>query len=354
MARFYEAGILADEILKFEVPGLRWGSSGNVALFGNAATSNLSNNHQPHAVLGFGAVSPNDSVTWVQSVHARWLETSRSKQFRGRLKRKLNPFHRVAIAREKALFGGRRYRRLLALTPEVADDLVQYYGVPLEDIDIVPNGVDPVEFCPVDEGRKAELRARFGAANDKKLISFIANESDRKGLPQLIEAVSRLKDPAVHVLAAGRVGPAVARLAEEFGVQDQVTWVGLVEEVAPVFQVSDLFVLPTAYEAWGLVIVEALACGVPVITTRLAGAACVVKENENGCLLDAADDVDTLTAYIRTSLDRKDWNSQEIAASVEAYAWKNIIARVAGILEQAYADRPWGQPAPVNRGAIRS
>jgi len=338
---YVEPGALDEGVRWGDVDKSRWGGAGVVAQFGKTATRVLEAEDKPEGVLGFGVVCPDDAVTWVQSVHARWLETSRTQQFRGRLKRKLNPFHRVAIGREKQLFGGRRYRRLLALTRDVAADLEHFYAVPSGDIEVVSNGVCPDEFHTVDDRVKLALRAEFGLQPDRPTISFVANESDRKGLPQLIESVSRMTDRRVQLLLAGRIGGACKQLAEQYGIADRVYWVGQREQIAPIFQASDLFVLPTRYEAWGLVIVEALACGVPVITTRDAGAACAVRESVNGYLLDDASDVEALTAQLQRALNDTAWNRQAIAESATPYQWQSIMSRVGGIMQSVYADRPW-------------
>jgi UDP-glucose:(heptosyl)LPS alpha-1,3-glucosyltransferase len=340
-ASYVEEGVVSDHVTVVDVPRPRFGSSGNVALFGRACKQKLQASGTPQAVLGFGATSPDDAVVWVGSVHARWLATAKHAKFRGQFKRLLNPFHRVAIYREKQLFGSRRYRRLLALTTDLADDLIHFYKVPASDIDIVPNGVCQKEFKPAITSDRLEMRARFGIQTDDKAICFVANESDRKGLPQLIEVLAKINDPKLKLLVAGRVGPAVDRLSNEFKVKDRVTWVGQLEDIAPIFQASDLFVLPTAYEAWGLVIVEALSCGTPVITTRLAGASEAVRHEDNGFLLNRADDLIELKTHIERSFEKNGWDHQAVAASVQSYTWDGIIPRVAEILEATYTTRPW-------------
>jgi UDP-glucose:(heptosyl)LPS alpha-1,3-glucosyltransferase len=350
-ASYVEPGVLPEGLDVADVPRPKLGSIGNIARFGSACARVLERSGPPQAVLGFGATSPDDAVVWVQSVHARWLATAKEERFRGQMKRHLNPFHRVAIYREHRLFGGGCYRKLLALTTQVASDLMHFYGVKERDIEVVPNGVSCDEFKLMPSTQCTATQQDFGLEPDHRVMCFVANESDRKGLPQLMEALSRLNDPTLRLLVAGRVGQAVESLSQEFGVEDRVVWVGQVEEVAPVFAASDLFVLPTAYEAWGLVIVEALACGTPVITTRLAGASEAVTPGSNGFLLDRADDVDALVHAIEQSLSRKDWDRQAVSDSVANYTWDGIIPRVAEILESCYAERPW-QPKGIQSAAV--
>lgn len=349
---YIEPGVIPSGIDSLKISRPRLGSSGNIAFFGRNATNALRSIEQPDAVLGFGVTSPDDAVTWVQSVHARWLATAKHTEFRGRIKRLCNPFHRVAIFRERQLFGGRKYRRLLALTKDVADDLIQFYGVPAKDIDIVPNGVCCEEFKKFDTDQRDKWREQFGVKPDDKAICFVANESDRKGLPQLVEAVSRLAAPTLKLLIAGRVGSAVERLSREFEMGSRMKWLGQLEEIAPVFAASDLFVLPTAYEAWGLVIVESLACGTPVITTRLAGASESIIAGTNGYLLDNPSDLDLLTSRIKQAVIDDQWDRDVVVSSVQPYTWNGIIPKVAEILESSYQSRPWLGSVGKNEGFL--
>lgn len=344
IGHYFEPSALDKSVETFTVPRSRLGGTGTVLRFGKQVQQTLVSLAESRAVdgvLGFGVVCPNDSVTWVQSVHAKWLETSQNQAFRGTLKRRLNPFHIAAIEREKHLFQGRRYRKLLALTDDVACDLQRFYRVPESDITVIPNGVCPTEFKPVEDKTKRDLRLEFGLQPDQPTVCFVANESDRKGLPQLFEAVARSQHKNIQLLLAGRLDGVADQLARQYGLSDRTRWVGQLEAIAPVFHAADAFVLPTRYEAWGLVIVEALACGIPVVTTRNAGAAQAIAPDVNGLLIEHANDISALTNAIDQILFEFKRSSQKIAESAEPYYWNAIIGRVAKVLDQAYSERPW-------------
>ena len=166
------------------------------------------------------------------------------------------------------------------------------------------------------------------------MIVFVANEAERKGLPQLLRAVARLADPALHVLAVGRFDPAPsARLAGSLGLGARVRFPGASARVAQFYAAADLFALPTQYEAWGLVIVEAMACGLPVLTSRLAGAAVAVAEGATGQLLDEPRDEGEIARKLAVLLggDLKA-GGERISRSVEPYEWSQVLARYEGIL----------------------
>ena len=270
----------------------------------------------------FGCVSPVGGVYWAQSVHAAWLE--KAKGFRSpwslaRWKQRLNPAHPVLLDLEKRHFRRGGYRKIIALTNDVKGDLEHYYDVPAEDIVVIPNGIAPEEFNPARAlQERASARREMGFGESQRVIAFVANELERKGFPALLRAVEALGDPDLRLLVAGRIAPPPHPL---------VTYVGATGDAARCYAAADVFALPTQYEAWGMVIVEALACGVPVLTSRLAGAAVTVREGETGQLLENPDDVDEIAEKLRLLIAGGHGSREEIALSVEDYAWERVLPK---------------------------
>ena len=292
----------------------------------------------PDVTGSFGVAAAPGSVVWMQSVHAAWMDVSRrTRTIRERFKQRLNPFHPMILRAEKRLLAGREYRRLVALTPQVRDDLMTFYGVPAADVDILPNGFSRAEFNPENRRRnRAEMRRTLEFSPGAKVIVFVANEAERKGLPHLLRAVARLADPALHVLAVGRFDPAPsARLAGSLGLGARVRFPGASARVAQFYAAADLFALPTQYEAWGLVIIEAMACGLPVLTSRLAGAAVAVAEGETGQLLDEPRDEEEIARKLAVLLAGvPEVDGERISRSVEPYEWSQILTRYEEILRR--------------------
>ncbi len=278
----------------------------------------------------FGVQSPPGGTMWVPSVHKAWLEASRTQRnWRGRLRQKLNPLHPALLKLEYDYFGLRRFRRLIALTDQVKSDLMRLYEVPSEDIAVLPNGYSQTEFNTRRAGQqRAEMRAELGYSPDAKVVIFVANELERKGFGPLLRAISRLQDPSVFLLAVGRLNSqAYADEIYQLGMTGRVRFTGPSPDVAVYYAAADVFALPTQYEAWGLVIVEALACGLPVLTSRLAGAAAAVQEGKTGYLLDDPNDPAEIAANLRRLLDGMPASAAEIEASVSGYSWPNILRR---------------------------
>ncbi len=276
----------------------------------------------------FGVESPPGGVMWVPSVHKAWLEASKTQRdWRGRLRQKLNPQHPALLRLERSYFGGRYPRKLIALTDQVKSDLMRLYAVPAEDIAVLPNGYSQIEFnTNRTRQERAQRRAELGYGPDAKVVIFVANELERKGFGPLLRAISQLQDPNVYLLAVGRLNPQVyAGEIEQLGLTSRVRFTGPSSDVAAYYAAADVFALPTQYEAWGLVIVEALACGLPVLTSRLAGAAAVVQEGVTGCLLDNPNDPAEIASKLRPLLNGVPASAEEIEQSVSGYSWPNIL-----------------------------
>lgn len=294
----------------------------------------LAMRNQPFDAHGaFGCVCPEGGVYWAQSVHAAWLD--KAKAFRppwslGRWKQRLNPVHPVILGLEKRHFRPGNYRKVVALTPEVRSDLGQYYGVPENDVVVVPNGFAPNEFNLAQAAsERVAVRRRLGFRDDEKVIVFVGNELERKGYPALLRALEELKDPSLRLLVVGKIKPDEHPL---------VTYVEGTNNVAQYYAVGDLFALPTQYEAWGMVIIEAMACGLPVLTSRLAGAAVAVKEGVTGELLDNPKSVSEIAAKLRLLLDDHHTSREEIAASVAGYDWSQVLIRYEQVLIESAGD----------------
>ena len=284
----------------------------------------------------FGVLSP-PGVLWVQSVHGAWLEISAARRdFRGRLKQKLNPVHPYTIFLEKRVFGARRYRHLIALTPAVKSDLMRLYDVPDRDISVIPNGFSPAEFHIENRAQRREIvREQLGIAPDAQVIVFVANELERKGFGPLLRAAASLARPNLHILAVGRLdGAAYAAEIERLGFKNRVHFPGPSDDVAAFYAASDVFALPTQYEAWGLVIVEAMACGLPVVTSALAGAAVAVQHQKTGYLLQNPADESEIARGLRHFLDQNAVSDAMISQSVAPYAWSQVLLDYERVLLQ--------------------
>ena len=291
----------------------------------------------------FGVISPPGGVVNVQSVHRAWIEASqRIRGPGGRLRQACNPVHPFLLTLERHYFGERQYRKLIAPTEQVKADLIQFYNVPPQDIAIVENGFSARNLNATRSRQlRPGMRKELGYRPDDFVILFVANELERKGFGPLLRAIARLGNPKVHLLAVvGRARPETYHgEIRRLGLGGHVRFIPPKDDLAPYYAAADLFALPTQYEAWGLVIVEALACGTRVLTSRLAGAATAVCEGVTGELLENPLDINEIAAKLHHLLRCGAPNRTEISATVERFAWENVLKGYERILRNCAAAR---------------
>jgi UDP-glucose:(heptosyl)LPS alpha-1,3-glucosyltransferase len=239
---------------------------------------------------------------------------------------------------EEHHFARRDYRKIIATTPEVREDLNHYYGVPAEDVVVIPNGFAPTEFNPERRrARRCEMRERLGLDGDQIALLFVANELERKGYGTILDAMRRLGRPDLRLLVVGRPDVNLVRQrAAEFGLSDQVIACGSTADVSAFHAAGDVFVLPTQYEAFCLAILEALGSGLPVVTTRVPGAHDAIIADENGLLIDDPRSGEQLAAALQRLCDgpTRARMTANAAESVREYQWPTVLRRYERVLEE--------------------
>ena len=337
-ANEWDEAALRSDVVRHTIPRRRLPNAMRLPLFVRDCRAGMrALPSPPDVVASFGIASPPDSVVWMTSVHAAWIEISqRSRPFWGRCKQRLNPFHPVVLAMERRLLKERRYRKVIALTEQVRSDVLRIYGVPENDVLVVPNGFASAEFNPArSASNRARMRTTLGYSPEDKVVVFVANELDRKGFTPLLRAIASLGDSRIHLLAVGRLDPGQCRQTiASLGMSERVQFTGPSNDVAEYYAAADVFALPTQYEAWGLVIVEAMASGLRALTSRLAGAAVAVDEGRTGQLLDDPADVTEIAGKLRLLLDGDGPSPEEVSASVARYEWAQVLQGYESILTQ--------------------
>lgn len=289
---------------------------------------------QYEVLLSFGVNCPPGDVYWVQSVHRAWLESGSTVRFRGvpvpSNVRRLLPRHRVLLDLEREYFTAHRPRAILCTSQREVDDLHRLYGVPLDVLHVVPNGFDGSRFNLETRARyRAAIRAELGMANEDISMLFVVNELHRKGFAVLLQAAAQVADPRLRIDIVGRVSPQPYRSQiERLRLGPRVHWHGPTPQVERIMAAGDVLVLPTQYEPFGLVIVEALATGLPVITTALAGAAPAVVPG-TGLLQQDPHDADELASLLHEALRPGTLAAWSAAAPVAAapYEWAHVLDR---------------------------
>jgi UDP-glucose:(heptosyl)LPS alpha-1,3-glucosyltransferase len=302
---------------------------------------------RPDVALTLGAECHPGDVYWVQSVHRAFLSRSRGPTWRGgripAWTRRLLPRHQMILALERRYYSSPRPQTILCTSAQDLADLTTYYGVDARRCRVMPNGYDPAIFNT--QRRAAErsaARSRLGLTDGDISVLFVANELHRKGFGALIEAFQQADIPAGRLDVVGRVAETNYRTRiERLGLSDRIRWHGSTNDVFRFYAAADVMVLPTQYEPFGIVIVEALASGLPVITSRLAGASSAVADGDNGRLLSDPTDVAELAGCLREVADpavRNTWAGRA-AAGAEPFGWPRIFAEVEEVLRNTVQSR---------------
>ena len=198
---------------------------------------------------------------------------------------------------------------------------------------VIPNGIDGDVFRPLDQ---AEARNRLGLPLDRSVLLSVGALCERKGHHRILQILPRLlaADPRLFYVivggpgAEGDTGPLMRRLSVELGVEHHVRIVGARphEEVADWLAAADVFCLATSNEGMANVLVEALACGVPVVTTHVGGNAELIEHGQNGLLVPLGD-AEVLRDAMLKAVQKK-WDRVGIARTMVGRSWEASAAQI--------------------------
>ncbi len=199
-------------------------------------------------------------------------------------------------------------RLMVALSRTVAADFRQFHGVPEQRIRLIYNGVDTKRFSPERRRQyREQLRHELGLNDDIVLILIVTHNFRLKGVPLLLRAMRRLKraDAPVHLVVVGgkRIGGWI-RAAGRLGVGRAVTFIGSVDDPVPYYAAADIYAHPTFYDSCSLVVLEALAGGLPVVTTQYNGAAELMTDRREGYVMGDPADLSELTSRLESLFDQ--------------------------------------------------
>ncbi len=206
----------------------------------------------------------------------------------------------------------------------VRDHFEHYYGVSADTIRVVPNAIDPLRFSADDRPkRRMTQRAAWGVSPDEPVGLFLATNYRLKGLAPLLRATATI--PADRRFTLAVVGSpkfeSYRRLANRLGIDSRVKFLGFRADPKDTYFASDFLVHPTFYDPCSLVVLEALACGLPVVTTRYNGAAELLTPPTNGLVVADPHNGAELSAAIRSMLDPAYRSAAARAARQAAANW---------------------------------
>jgi UDP-glucose:(heptosyl)LPS alpha-1,3-glucosyltransferase len=220
-------------------------------------------------------------------VHRAWLARRRKfevplKQFVRAASRK----HRDLLQLEESLFEKQKAGRVIVASQMVASEIIDLYRYPADKIDLVRNGV-PLDDFRFDAELREKSRVELNLKQDEIALLFAGSGWERKGLLFAIEAVALCKNRKMRLLVAGRGDARLYKTTRlRFWREDPVQFLGEVANLVPVYAAADIFIMPTIYDPFSNACLEALASGLPVITTRSNGFSEIIDDGVHGSIVD--------------------------------------------------------------------
>ncbi|MGL5875178.1 MAG: glycosyltransferase family 4 protein [Xenococcaceae cyanobacterium] len=279
-----------------------------------------------------GAIALTDAdINSVHFVHAAWL---RSPAHTFRIRRDLYGLYQWFFTALNAFWEKQSFDRaesIVAVSEKIATEVMET-GVAPEKIKVILNGVDTEEFTPNKRSRQS-----LGLPVDVPLALFVGDiQTNRKNLDTVLKSLVEV--PELHLAVVGSTeGSPYPQLANKLNLTSRVHFQGFRRDVDAIMQAVDFLVFPSRYEPFGLVITEAMASGLPVITAQTVGAAELVKP-ECGIVLSDSEDVKALAAALselggdRALREKMGKAARSIA---ELYSWKNTAQNYLNLFERA-------------------
>ncbi|NJO39550.1 MAG: glycosyltransferase family 4 protein [Cyanobacteria bacterium CRU_2_1] len=282
-------------------------------------------------------IQVNGAITWVEAdvnavhfVHSAWL---RSPVHTSRLRRDVYGRYQWLYTALNAYWEKHAFHQsktVVATSGQVKQGLIDI-DIPLENLRSIANGVDLQEFSPGSADRQP-----FGLPEGVPLALFAGDiRTPRKNLDTVLQALVQV--PELHLAVAGIIeGSPYPQLATRLRVNDRVHFLGLRNDLPELMRAVDFLVFPSRYEPFGLVVIEAMASGLPVITATTTGAAEIITP-ACGIVLSDPDDAPALAQALHTLINNPDQRKrmgQAARTIAEQYSWANVARNYVDLFEE--------------------
>mgnify|MGYP001351482006 CR=1 FL=1 len=286
-------------------------------------------------------ISRADVYTMHGIPHRWWVRKVRGKR--------MSLFDRALARVEDRLVSEGGCRRFLAVSELTRKIFLDEYPVDPARVTVVHPGIDASPYAKLDRERcRREIRGRFGIGPDEPLILFVSMNFAVKGLDHLLRGLGRLRagspEKRFRLLVIGRGDQkAYGGLARELGLGDAALFAGAVarEKLPEFYLAGDLYAMLSRFDTFGMVVLEAMAAGLPVLISGSVGARDIVREGENGFVVENPDDPEAVAGRIETMLrcDTLAQMGREALKTAGENSWDATVARVLTVYEEIWADQ---------------
>ena len=224
-------------------------------------------------------------------VHREWLsQKARTQSLLGRIHSLISPYHIYLKWAEKKLFEDSRLNAVICNSKMVKDEILKHFRIDHRKIHVIYNSVDGDEFHPRVRMRRSALRQELGLSESEPVFLLVGSGFERKGLATAIKAAAVVPDARLVVVGNAKRNTSYLSLARRLGCLDRIRFAGVVKDVRPWYGMADALLLPTLYDPFPNVVLEAMSCGLPVITTTHCGGIDIIEPSQSGYICDALDD----------------------------------------------------------------
>ena len=290
-------------------------------------------------MVNFGRLLSQDVLRCGGGSHRAFLDKfGRSAGVWRRFWQSVSPYHQSLLAMEKRQFREGHYKAILAVSDEVKRELASTYSVPAVRIKVIYNGVDHERFDPaLREKFRESVRRQWQIPSEAFMVLFVGSGFRRKGLDRLLEIwnAPALKD--VYLLVVGEDARRDRYIAwAQRQAPGRIVFTGRQSDIEQYYAAADLVALLAVQEAFGNVVLEALASGLPVVVSSTVGAAEVLKGNlASGIVADPRDPTEIVEKIVSMLPRSRDPRLRIEARKLgEDYSWKNHFLRLQGFLQK--------------------
>jgi len=273
--------------------------------------------------------------------HRYWVHHVRQKT--------MSLFDRATDWVERKMVYEGNCKKFIAVSTLARDIFLREYPIDPERVLVIPPGIDPADYSKFDRRDvRRHIREEFGINSAEPVIVFVSMNFEIKGLDEIMSALAKLKAQQkkfkLVVVGKGNINK-YRKMANENRFASDVIFTGPLskEKLIQIYLAGDLFIMLSKFDTFGMVVLEAMAAGLPVIISSRVGAKDIVKENENGFIVHKTADADDVAAKMAFLLDEKICEKFSVSAQETAKqnSWAAVANKYAAIYEEILAsDKP--------------
>ena len=285
-----------------------------------------------------GACALHFNVLTAHICNAAWAQAQRAARVARTWRQRV--FERIVTPIERATFRRAHPEGIIAISAQLRRELTEFYGTP-DDVRVIHHGVDTAAFSPATRNAlRPAVRAELQMGEADVGVLFVGDL--RKGAAVAMDVVAQT--PGVRLLLVSRSDPAPYHAhAARLNIAERVRFLGPTNRIERYYAAADVLLFPSPYDAFGMVITEAMAMGLPVITTRRAGASEVIVDGASGFTVERPDAPEPMAAcLLRLSRDAslRERIGRAARQAAEGHSWDEVASQTMAVYERVLGKAP--------------